>query len=282
MSPYKDHSYLRSKSQVSKIAVTLTITVVGAALAFTLGLALRSRFSGGTAEAQSQAQAPASDPAITASATSPTPNPAVAAGLLTQTVNGIEFTATNFRKEEDQLKADICFVLQDSSDWIVWKASLKYMQDGQEAELSDFGGMPIELREFPVNGQQKVVTFQEAGKKTVHWEPATAGQMGLRCDTLSFEVPAQADLSNFEITIHSIGAYPDEGKTCDYYMNRVQNALDVRKTGIKLQCTEEAGVQDAKVISKPVSMSQEEAEQIAFSDEFFTLKGPWIFTGSLK
>ena len=32
-----------------------------------------------------------------------------------------------------------------------------------------------------------------------------------------------------------------------------------------------------KITSKPDSMSQDEAEQLVYSDEFYTVKGPWTF-----
>jgi hypothetical protein len=284
MNRHKDQLNLRSKSQVPKVVVTLVVTIASAALALAFGLALRPWFSRGAAEAKSQAQAPApTSAAIASSALTEINNPAAVAGLLTQTVNGLEVTATNFRKEEGRLKADLCFVLRDNSDWVIWKPSLTYTQNGKEIELSDnYGSMPIELRGFPVNGQQRVITFLASGEKEIHSEPAAAGQMGRRCDTLYFEVPAEADLSNFSLVIHSIAAQPREGETCDFYLNKVQKALDDRKTGIKIQCTEESTGSGATVVSKPTSMSQEEAEKIVSSDEFFTVKGPWTFAGSLK
>jgi hypothetical protein len=286
MSWYKGKSNLRSKPQVSRV-FTLIFTVASATLALAFGLSLRPWFSGGSAEAKSQAQAQveglAQVSAFTTSGTSPEAiNSPVAAELLAQTVNGIEVTATNFRREGSQVKADVCFVTLDNSDWIIWSVSLKYAKNGKPTEVSDFGTTPIELREFPVNGQQRVITFGAGGEKNVHSEPAATGQMGRRCDTLYFEVPVEADLSNLNLTIHSIGASPDEGEACTFYLDKVQKALDVRKTGIKLQCTEESWGSSVTVVSKPASMSQEEADRIVFSDEFFTIKGPWTFATSVK
>lgn len=286
MSQHKGKSNFRSKPQVSRV-FTLIFTVAGAALALAFGLSLRPWFSGGIAEAKSQAQAQVEDlsqsPTLTMSDASPEIiNSSVGAGLLAQTVNGIEVTATNFRREGNQVKADICFVVQDTSDWSIWKASLTYVTNGKSTEVSDFGGIPIELREFPVSGQQRVIKFGAGGEKNVHSEPAVAGQMGRRCDTLYFEVPVEVDLSSLKLTIHSIGAYPREGEACDSYLKKVQKALDARQVGIKLKCIEESWGSSIKVINKPVSMSQDEAEMIAFSDEFFTIKGPWVFITSVK
>jgi hypothetical protein len=40
-------------------------------------------------------------------------------------------------------------------------------------------------------------------------------------------------------------------------------------------------MQIMQIITRPDSMSQEEAEQIVYSDEFYTVKGPWSFTFNL-
>jgi len=42
-----------------------------------------------------------------------------------------------------------------------------------------------------------------------------------------------------------------------------------------------AGVQTMQILSKPDTMSQQEAEQIVYSDEYYTVKGPWSFTFNL-
>ena len=284
MSYYKGQSNFRGKPQVSKTVITLVVTLISLALAFAFGLAFRHWFFGGTTEARGQAQALTQSSALPPSgASAVTATSTAEIGLLTQTVSGIEFTATNFRREGSRFKADVCFVLQDDSDTIIWKASLKYTQAEKEIELSDnYGFIGIELRSFPANGQQRVVTFGADGQKTVNWEPAIAGQMGRRCDTLYFEVPAEADLSNVSLIIHSIAARPREGQECDFYLNKVQKALDARGAGIKIQCAEKPDGSGVSVVSKPASMSQEDAEAIVSSDEFFTIKGPWTFASSVK
>jgi hypothetical protein len=41
------------------------------------------------------------------------------------------------------------------------------------------------------------------------------------------------------------------------------------------------GVQAMQIVGRPETMSQEEAEQLVYSDEFYTVKGPWAFTFNL-
>jgi hypothetical protein len=108
------------------------------------------------------------------------------------------------------------------------------------------------------------------------------GQAGIRCDTLSFQnVPPDADLSNVTITIDAIAAPPRAEEYCEIYMPKIQQALTERGIAITLNCADVNGVQTMQIASKPDTMSQEEAEQMVYSDEFYTVKGPWSFTFNL-
>jgi hypothetical protein len=40
-------------------------------------------------------------------------------------------------------------------------------------------------------------------------------------------------------------------------------------------------MQAMQVASKPDNMSQQDAEQIVYSEDFYTIKGPWSFTFNL-
>jgi len=149
---------------------------------------------------------------------------------------------------------EVCFTLFDASDWSIWSATLQYAG----ASIFDFGSTLLSLQE-PVEGQA-----------------------GLRCDTLSFfNVPPDADLSNVTITVDSIAAQPRAEDYCTIYMPKIQQALSERGIAITLACADVAGVQTMQISSKPDTMSQEEAEQIVYSDEFYTVKGPWSFTFNL-
>ncbi len=173
---------------------------------------------------------------------------------LMQTSNGIEVRADRAWRDGKQVNVDVCFTLLDASDWTVSSASLQY----PGASLSDFGSTMLSIQE-PVEGKS-----------------------GLRCDTLSFlNIPPDADLTNVTVTIDAIAAQPRAEDYCNIYMPKIQQTLTERGIAITLNCADVNGVQTMQIASKPDSMSQEEAEQIVFSDEFYTVKGPWSFTFNL-
>ncbi len=171
-----------------------------------------------------------------------------------QTAGGIDVHIARAWMEGKSLNADVCFTLPDSSDWSLWAASLNY-------------------GEFVV---------QEYGTTLVSVQEPSSGQVGTRCDMLTFIVPPDADLTNATISIGAIGALPREGDYCSVYFPKIQQALLERGIGITLDCLDVNGILTLQITGKPPEMSQVEAEEIVFSDEFYTLKGPWTFGLSLN
>lgn len=173
---------------------------------------------------------------------------------LMQTSSGIEIRADRAWRDGKQVNVDVCFTLPDASDWSIWSASLQYP-----------GGSVLEFG-------STMLSLQEPG----------AGPSGQRCDTLSFlNIPPDADLSNVTITVDAIAAQPRAEDYCTIYMPKIEQALTERGVAITLNCADVNGVQTMQIASKPETMSQEEAEQIVYSDEFYTVKGPWSFTFNL-
>ena len=173
---------------------------------------------------------------------------------LKQTSSGIEVRADRAWRDGKQVNVDVCFTLLDASAWSIWNASLQYAG----ASILEFGSTMLSVQ-----------------------EPA-AGQLGQRCDTLSFlNVPPDADLSNAVVTVDAIAAQPSAEDYCTIYMPKIQQALTERGIAITLNCADVNGVQTMQIASKPDNMSQQDAEQIVFSDEFYTIKGPWSFTFNL-
>ena len=171
-----------------------------------------------------------------------------------QLSNGIEVRADRAWRDGKQVNVDVCYTLLDPSDWSIWGASLQYT----DAAISDFGSTMLSIQE-PVEGQS-----------------------GERCDTLSFiNVPPDADLSSVAVTIDAIAAPPRAEEYCTIYMPKIQQVLNERGIAITLNCADVNGAQAMQIISKPDTMSQEEAEQLIYSDEFYTIKGPWSFTFNL-
>ena len=170
-----------------------------------------------------------------------------------QTASGIEVRMQRAAVEGKNVNADVCFTLPDTSDWAILSASLNYA--GTVAQ--EFGTTLVSLQE-PANGQT-----------------------GLRCDTLTFVVPPDADLSNATIVIDSIAAIPREGEYCSVYMPKIQQAMLERGVGIVLDCADVNGLLTMQLMSIPPEMTQEQAEEIVYSAEFYSVKGPWSFSFNL-
>lgn len=171
-----------------------------------------------------------------------------------QTASGIEVRADRAWRDGKQVNVDVCFTLLDTSDWSIWGASLQH----PGGSVLEFGTTLLSIRE-PVEGQS-----------------------GQRCDTLSFlNVPPDADLSSVLVTVDAIAAQPRAEDYCTIYMSKIQQTLTERGIAITLNCADVNGVQTMQIAAKPDTMSQEEAEQLVYSDEFYTVKGPWSFTFNL-
>jgi hypothetical protein len=171
-----------------------------------------------------------------------------------QVVSGIDVRVERAWQEGKQVYADVCYTLPDASDWTIWNASLKYA----DVVLQEYGAT--------------LLSFQE---------PTGDGQTGLKCDTLEFYVPPDANLSIVTVSIEAIGSFPRQEDYCSIYMPKIQQAFNERGVAITLECNDVNGVETMQIASKPETMSQEEAEQLVYSDEFFTIKGPWEFTFNL-
>lgn len=171
-----------------------------------------------------------------------------------QQVNGINVHVERAWVEGKQVNADVCYTLPDASDWTIWNASLKYA----DVVLQEYGSTLLRTQ-----------------------EPTGNGQPGQRCDTLEFYVPPDADLSNVTVSIGAIAAFPRQEDYCAIYMPKIQQTLNERGIGITMACNDVNGALAMQITGKPDTMSQEEAEQLVYSDEFFTIAGPWEFTFNL-
>jgi len=170
-----------------------------------------------------------------------------------QTASGIEVRMERASVDGKNVNADVCFTLPDTSDWGVSSASLTY------------GGILVE----------------EYGTTLVSLQEAANGATGLRCDTLTFVVPPDADLSNATIVIDAIATTPREGEYCSAYMPKIQQAMLERGTGITLDCLDVNGVLTMQILSFPPEMTQAQAEELVYSNEFYSVKGPWSFSFNL-
>ena len=171
-----------------------------------------------------------------------------------QSVSGINVRVERAWQEGKQVYADVCFSLPDASDWAIWRASLKYA----DVTLQEYGSTLLSIQ-----------------------EPTGDGQPGQRCDTLEFYVPPDANLSTVVVSVEAIAAVPRQEDYCTVYMPKIQQTFNERGVAITLACNDVNGVMTMQIVSKPESMSMEEAEQLVYSDEFFAINGPWEFTFNL-
>ncbi len=166
-----------------------------------------------------------------------------------QTSAGIDVQMNRAWVDGKNVNAEVCFDLPDAADWSIWAANLTY--DG--------------------------ATLQEYGTTLVSLQEPADGAAGLRCDILTFVVPPDANLSNAVVTVESIAAPPQPSDYCDLYLPKIQQAMLERGAGILVDCANVNGLQTMQILAKPEGMTQEQAEQIIYSDEFYTLRGPWSF-----
>ena len=201
------------------------------------------------------APAPSSQPAVPTAYIDPSyPTMEAQAVAPVQTSSGIVVQVNRAWRDGKEIHAEVCYTLLDTSDWSIWGASLQYAG----GSMIDFGSTLLSLQE------------------------ASEGQSGVRCDTLSFfNIPPDADLSASSITIDAIAAPPRAEEYCSIYMPKIQQTLNERGIAIQLDCVDSNGVQVMQIVSKPDTISQEEAEQIVYSDEYYTIKGPWSFAFNL-
>jgi hypothetical protein len=181
------------------------------------------------------------------------PTAQVAVASPNQSVSGIDVRIENVWQDGKNVNANVCFTLPDGSDWTIGAANLYY------------GGNVL----------------QEFGTALASFQEAANGLPGLRCDTLTFIVPPDADLSNSTIIVESISANPRDDDYCSVYMPKIQQAMLERGIGIVLTCVDVNGVLTMQITSIPPEITQEQAEQIVYSDEFYTIQGPWSFPFSL-
>lgn len=211
-------------------------------------------FMAACAPAQEQVVMPQLLPTATAYIDASYPTAQVELAAPNQAASGIEIRMERVWIDGKNLNADVCFSLPDASDWSIWSASLTYAGN----------------------------VTQEYGTALASLQEPSEGVRGVRCDTLTFLVPPDADLSDAIIIIDSIATTPREGEYCSVYMPKIQQALLDRGIGIVLDCVDVNGLLTMEIVSVPPEMTREQAEQIVYSDEFYTVNGPWSFPFNLS
>jgi hypothetical protein len=228
-------------------------------------------------------QGPAADP-------SPTPGVATLAlqkyahsEIQTVSTNGIEMSAANFRLENNEIKVDICFQQPNNYDWVS-DASIQIRNE----TIRPYGGSTFERTETLEDGQKRITTYL-GNPPQLEWSTMPSdGQPDYRCDTLAFRLGSNPPPKHFTLQVAAIITTPNEGEGCAEYREMVQSLLNARSAEIKVDCSQndfEFGARTRFIIvDKPASMSQEQAEQFVSNVflESFTIKGPWIFEGTIS
>jgi hypothetical protein len=181
------------------------------------------------------------------------PTAQVAVAAPNQSASGVEVRVETVWQDGKNVNANVCFTLPDSSDWTIGTASLSYAG----------------------------LVSQDFGTTLVSLEEAANGLPGRRCDTLTFIVAPDADLSNSILTVDAIAAIPRDDDYCSLYMPKIQQTLLERGIAITLNCVDVNGQLTMQITGFPPEMTQEQAEQIVYNEEFYTVKGPWSFPFSL-
>ncbi len=253
------------------------------------------------------AAAPANGSAGNSSAAAPkitpTPNQAIPDGsFASSTVNGITIYAGNFRVVHSNefptfpngtfLAVDVCFDMPDNRDWGDYPGPKIVNDKGQV--LTPFSMEAIEVRWPPVmeNGKavQKILDLRAGASGTTDERDAAPGQtMGQRCETWYYNLPSDYDTSHLTLTVASIAPRPREGEVCSdssQYVQKLQEVLDKRGTGIKIRGKCGGGSEGFEVIGRPNSMTDQQAYAILANPDFhvdaFGIRGPWVLEGGVR
>lgn len=174
----------------------------------------------------------------------------------TQTHQGLTIAMSNYRIVDNQIMAEICFDKPSPEDWQIY-----------EADIIEFN-----------NGLRPPKWSLECYKGMC----PPANEMGMKCDTLSFPIPAAEQIHSFTIRIEDIVAVPTEGKWCEpELIASFQRAIDEIQPGILLDCWRTPGIGGIKIVGVPEGMSSEEASDIYNNANLLARvrgrKGPWVF-----
>ena len=171
------------------------------------------------------------------------------AGMQSQTIAGNTVYAGNQKVVDEQATVDVCFELPSTSDWM--------------------------LTDMQVNGKENMNMMGYL----IYVEPAGTRQTkGLRCDELVF--PVVVDQDSIHIEIGQLFAPAREGTACNS-SDKVSQALIDAGTPIEFTCEEDHGMTITEILSKPDTMTEEEAKtkvhELFVQFRYESLPGPWVF-----
>lgn len=156
--------------------------------------------------------------------------------------------ASNFRMEQGYFMADVCFERPSRADWLL------------------SGKTSLEI------GEETIQVF-EIGLL----DPSTDIDSAQRCDYMRFPV-GETEITDFRIVVPRLETSFPDSLDCP----SAQQKLDAAGTGIVIRCVEGAGFYGPELVSKPDTLSEEDAHRMIYEAFIETLTGPWIFEGTLE
>lgn len=210
--------------------------------------------------------------------------------ILTQEVNGVEISLTNFHIENETPTVDVCYQMpgvhigEDLIDnWGIHQSSLYIgtkvfeLSSGRLFEYSE------NLSEENNRVVRKVEFVQQHFGHLVEWEDIVPVGTEYECRRLTFR-PIDGSFRSgnellpdhkVDLIIHSLYTLPREGQFCNFYQT-IQEIFSLRGVEIKIDCLEQDGTYQMLVTNLPEGTTENELwKQI--SDEFLLFKGPWEF-----
>lgn len=199
--------------------------------------------------------------------------------IATDTANGIEMSAANFRLEGDYLLIDVCHQNPNDRDWTLGESVIEI----NGANFPIFEAKVLEISQALENGQSRIHSFytkESSESQKQEWEVVDTGSNNYRCDTIYFLVGDIQPPFKAVLNVMYIISYPSEGEGCEAYQEVVKNILEQKDLGIEVECRQVNGRSSFVVLEKPASMSQEEADKQVFfaKREAYSIQGPWNFT----
>jgi hypothetical protein len=116
-----------------------------------------------------------------------------------QPSSGVTVSVANARLDNGYFYVDLCYDRPDDGNWLARRGTLEI---GSQV-FQGIRSTPIELRDWPVDGQQLVRRWVNSDYVEA-WESALPDAHGQRCDTLDYEVGSGAHGSTYTLTIQSL------------------------------------------------------------------------------
>lgn len=194
--------------------------------------------------------------------------------------NGISFSISNFRIEDNKFKVDSCFQTPTQDEWQYFGAHI-FFEDGSVVHMN--GGTTFSKVLTLQNGQVIFTTFLGDPPQLLSKEIEPNTIADYRCDTLIFNLGEITPTLRFEMKIDAIMLIPNESEGCLQFSEQVREVLKQKEVNIEFECKQGDFSSQFVITKKPDSLSQEEAQSIVSSAyrEIRTVQGPWVFSGEI-